>query len=251
MTEPLTIRDYHNNFYLVNLEEDFNDVLYAIKYEDHGDTFIIVYTNNDEVFAYGWWNGRYHFGCSIRDHIKFKKNYDNTECGLLYRKIYQMIKNFKKRTYYHLDPSSDFYQKEFDKFISLLDELYNTGFKYSFRWNKYSIITFLEYNKLYNQSNIDKINTARWESNNEPIGIAAKENWTNRDGFTCDSIISVWHDGEWHDSTYHEKDQFHEYPIPYRQLPYTEEGPDEWGMYSREYNFQEIKNHLAQMVLFD
>ena len=251
MKNPLTIHDYHGNIYLVNIEEDFNDVLYAIKYEDHGDVFVIMYMKDDTIFAYGWWDDRYHFGDYIRDHVKFKKEYDIAECNMLFKIIERMIDNFKQKIYYHLDPSFDFYQKEFDEFISLLDKLYETGAEYSFDWEKYSVIEFLKYNKLYNQENINKINNAHWESMNEPIGIAAKEDWTKHHSFTCDSILSVWQDGEWHDSTYHEKDEFHEYPIPYRQLPYTEEGPDEWGMYSQEYNFQKIKNHLAQMVLFN
>ena len=52
MHENLKIHDYHGNQYLVNIEEDFNDIWWAIRYVDHGDEFILVCTNNEKIFCY-------------------------------------------------------------------------------------------------------------------------------------------------------------------------------------------------------
>lgn len=259
MNENLKIHDYHGNQYLVNLEENRTDIWWAIRYVDHGDEFILVCTNDEKIFCYGWWKDRYHFGSPIRDHKLFAK------------KVPWGSNPFKKQKYPYLstdltwdikyamehytkscdESCSNYFQGCFNNIIKNLILAYETGYLYD--WTKYKkgVKKFLEVQKLDTEANLNAFENAPWTSLRIDgcIGIAAKEDWTKHGGFGCDSVKSVWHEGSWHDTTYEDRD-WHSEPILYRNIPYEYDEPDQWGESSMMFVYKDIKNCLAQSVLF-
>lgn len=257
MNEVLKIHDYHGNNYLVNLEEKLDDILWMLHYEDHGDTFYIVYTKDDKIFAYGWWNDRYHFGSYIRDHKLFAKKASGYEDPFKKKSSGISLTWDIRYTIEHYlddhDVSDWFYQERFNKIIENLIQAYDTGYMYN--WTKYKadISKFLVNHQLDTEKNLEALENAPWTSIqiNGCIGIAAKEDQTNRAGIRCDSLLSVWDEGSWHDTRYDDDDDCWE-PEPhfYRNIPYGITDPDDWGMCSYIFSIQNIKNCLSQKVLF-
>jgi hypothetical protein len=211
---------------------------------------------NDEIFEYGWWDDRYDFGNYIRDHELFAKKvprYTNPfVCGDFYKwdihnKISGLIKDYGFE-----DLSEEYLQLKFDEIIEMLDIAYNTGYEYDWFLLKNDVVKYFKKYNLYSSDNRKKCEHAHWRSKlvNGCKGIAAKKDISRYDQFSCDKILSVWYNGKWHDSTYHTEDSWHEYPIAYRNIPYKNGDSDEWGFCQEIYNYQKVKNYLAQTVLF-
>lgn len=259
MDNILKIHDYHGNNYLVSLEEDINDILWMIEYCDHGDTFLMVFTKDGKIFEYGWWDDRYHFGNYIRDHRLFAKkvswscNPFVNRYGLsLTRDIEYIIEHYTKQFNETYKLSSDFYQENFDEIITNLKKAFDTGYMYD--WTRYrdDVKSFLEFNKIDTDANIDILNTAPWTSMQIDgcIGIAAKEDRTNCAAILCDSLLSIWDEGSWHDTRYDDNDCWEPEPHFYRNIPYGMTDPDDWGTCSYVFSIQNIKNCLNQKALF-
>ena len=240
------IEDYHGNSYLVNLEEDEKDIFWAVKYKDHGDDFVLVCTNDDKIYCYGWWEDRYHFDSSIRKHKLFAKKttpYRNPfkgshGVGITWNLEY-IINNYLSE---NNKPSKVFCQRTFNEVIENLIFAFDTGYEYDWTEYKDGIKKFLEVNDLDTEKNLSALEKAPWTSLRIDgcIGIAAKEDWSTKTSFVCDRILSVFYDNQWHRYSY-------KHP---RRLPVNKTTWDEYGFDSDVYLFSEIQNHFSQLVLF-
>lgn len=239
------IKDYHGNEYLVNLEEDEKDIFWAVKYEDHGDEFVLVCTNDNKVYCYGYWEDRYHFGSSIRKYRPFAKKTSWNQNPFLDKYGLSLTWDIEyaiNHCRYPGDFLKSTYQSMFNDVVKNLITAYNTGYEYNWIGYKDDIKKFLEVNDINTEKNLSALENAPWTSFriDDCLGIAAKEDWSNRANFSCDDILFIFYKNQWCRYSY-------KHP---RALPIQEHVFDDWGIDSEIYSIQKIKNYLSQQVLF-
>ena len=76
------------------------------------------------------------------------------------------------------------------------------------------------------------------------IGIAAKDDWSDRQTLICDDILSIWQNGHWYEVNLPD-DESKEWDF-YDRIPYETVEHDELGYPTYTFSFQQIKNYLKQ-----
>lgn len=179
------------------IEEKLEDIDLIIKYNDHGDDFLVI-RSNGKYYEYGYWLNRkfqpeydviissqrdYGFIRKPKLFCAFDKN-----C-ILANKIYF---DMKHRFYETEWMRSDFIRKEydqsyaqysFDKFIEYMGEVYDKGIIYHQEDIRRDAEKYLETNGILTQENINKLDEVKWTSRIDEVdGIAGKKE--------CDTYIS-------------------------------------------------------------
>lgn len=248
----LKVRDHRGNEYLANIEEDLDKVNWIIEYEDHRDTFYVV-SIDDKLYAYGWWEDRYHLGEYLRKPDLFVKRSDIYDH---YYGIPYIINRIIDHMYEHVknpetlaSVSASYNQNLFDDLVKTLDKAFATDHLYD--WEtvyKNSLIVycpqlvrnFLVMTGLNTEENLEKLENAHWTSIRKDgvLGIAAKQDWSDHQLFHCDKLISVFQDGEW-------------YSVENKETPYLDVTYDDLGFASYTYTFDDVRDFFAQKTLLD
>lgn len=177
------------------IDEKLEDIDLVIKYNDHGDEFLVVRSNGN-YYEYGWWLNR-----------KFQPEYDEVinsqgNCGFVRKpKLFHKFDNrceFSNEIYWEFNRcfedsykyikgykqhSTEDAQRRFDRFIEYMHrEVESADIVYDNNDYKEKLVRYLEKHDISIEENIDKIEQVKWDNRiNGADGIAGKKE--------CDSYI--------------------------------------------------------------
>ena len=212
------------------IEEKMEDIDLAIKYNDHGDQFLVV-RSNGEYYEYGYYlNGRWYYDYntvinnSKNDYGFIRK--PKLFCAVdEYSSLANEIYFYVEREFYNTgmfinktikkEYSKGYAQLVFDDFIEYMDTvhkkkiIYDIG-KYNYRQK---VEKYLECNEILTQENIVKLDAVKWDSKVNGIdGITGKRKCG--DYIIWDKIEFIYHKGK---------------PVHWRKTKRRYTDDDEWG----------------------
>lgn len=172
-----------------NVEEDLDQIKVAVKYNDRGDEFLLVKTNDDQCYEYGWWLNRcgtpdysdldgYYKNYFIRKPVLFKKldvhssesnricfEFDNKYTGILNRSTCSIIKCSNQTEA----------QRRFDYVCSAVDGVTDRVIWFHGEEYKCNTLEFLKVNGIDTEDNLRRVNEINWDSKINGIhGFAGK-----------------------------------------------------------------------------
>lgn len=199
-----------------NVEEDLDQIKVAVKYRDHGDEFLLVKTDDNQCYEYGWWLNRrgtpdyfdldrhYYENYFIRKPVLFKKlderssesnrvyfEFNNEYAGILNRSTNSIIK-CKSQTEA---------QRRFDYVCSAVDGVADRVIWFHGDEYKRDALEFLKVNGIDTEDNLRRVNRINWDSKINGIhGFAGKRSG-NPDYISGDEIEWVFYKKRFIDGT--------------------------------------------------
>lgn len=194
-----------------NIDEELEDIILAIQYNDHGDDFLLIRTK-DNTYEYGWWlnrpgypeydeiyNGKYDWQRSFikRPELFYKFDnrceFSNENCfkfNKLFEDSYNYIEGYRQHTVENA-------QRNFDKYIEYLTEYVEpAGIIYHHDDYREKLERYLKKHDIFTEENIDKMNEVKWNNRiNGADGIAGKTlyEWDSLHG---DGIEFIYYKGK-------------------------------------------------------
>jgi hypothetical protein len=239
--KEVDIHGWHGINLKANVEEKEEDIIAAIKYWDHGDSFLVIVTK-DDAFEYGWWLNRY--GYPDYDELsnawygkdrfirlpelngKYDKN--STIANQLYfaldgRLIDHMTYQVKK----YRDP-----QIYFDIFLEDVKKCFDTGTIYHKDDHYFAdAYRYLKENDILTEDNLRKLSEMReWLRIDAIDGTAGKKKRDRDDYIYGDTIEWVYYKGEV------VKKKFNKHKIKVKST-----SDDEWGVSGFSMNLAQFK----------
>lgn len=202
------LNSYDNITLKTNVDDEINNIDLVIKYNDHGDDFLLVRSNGN-IYEYGYWLNRYGYPSYSELHNsnydfgfvrKPELYYDYDERSSFSNEIYKHAKqNFIDDSSFDSDKvrkciTAYNAQGYFDDFIEYMNSYVpSRKIIYNFIYStiKDDIIDFLKLNEIYTDENIEKFSNIKWTSKIDGFdGIAGKRK-TEIDVLYCDDILIV------------------------------------------------------------
>lgn len=227
-----------------HIQENTNDVWLAIKYNDHGDTFWLIGTNEGSFFRYGYIVNR---TCEfVRDEEWVRKPHlhkkEDERSHVSNRMYFMFCDNFKEKrsgvlgTYDYADKPRKYdsrmlAQIKFDSFMYDVKKTIegdvmvheDSGYGY----NKKSIRKFLEVNEIDTEENLKKLEEQPFTTRIDGIDGSAGKVKFQYDILWCDDIEFVYVNGKVQD--------------PEKAPTYESKHEDEWGYRSIGLNLKSYR----------
>lgn len=191
-----TLRAYSNIIVKVVTDEDIEDMEWAVVTEDHGDEYLIVKTKDKKLYKYGCFanlkHAEYKLGQLMRKPEMYGKiAYDasNEICWFIDRNLYD-DSSFRARKCYSKDDA----QREFNSFINFLHEIHEKYDDiYDSSSHKDDTIRFLKENGIDTKENLEKLNSAPWDSRVDGInGIAGKDDISEKTKVYFENLVDAY-----------------------------------------------------------
>ena len=236
-----SLSNWDNVIVDVTTDEEIGDINLAIKYDDHGDSFLYVRTYSGEKYEYGYWLNRNKSGFDfdpdknqgesdnyfIKRPILFKHPDDEYE---LSNKIYRLINSEYIGIKSRMDSGPQIYtdaERRINRLLLEIGILMETprfnNIMYNFTTYKKDIERFIFMNELDHEY-LDRVNRMSWTSRiNGFDGIAGKRVAGNT--IVCDEITSILYKGK---------------NMNINELRYSREKKDEWGFSRRIYHTKQF-----------
>lgn len=171
------------------IEEKLEDIDLVIKYNDHGDDFLVI-RSNGKYYEYGYWlnrnfqpeydeviNSQRDYGFIRKPKLfhKFDKNCEFSnkiywECNLCFEDSYRYIKEARRH-------STENAQRRFNRFIEFMHrEVESAGIVYDKNDYIRDLKYYLEKHDILTEENITKLENVKWDNRIEGAdGIAGKK----------------------------------------------------------------------------
>lgn len=175
--KEITISNHDGIKLKADVDENPDDIIAAVLYSDHGDSFLSVKTK-EGIFEYGWWLNRPFYDYDYLDENTWKNNDEFIKLPKLYGKldkgsyvsneIYSLMRNCLYETSYFMGWRSndrlkenlapDTAQRYFDRLYHGLKEYYDSNVVFRERNDRIGIITYyLANNNIMTEENIKKL----------------------------------------------------------------------------------------------
>lgn len=185
-----------------DIDEKMEEIVLAIKYEDHGDDFLLIKTK-EKTYEYGWWLNREKHFYPKYDEL-YNGKYDWTK---LFIRRPELFHRFDYNCNFSIDINHEFgifdgyqynkgyyddgpmlAQSKFDKIIRYMkSEVENRGIIYHAEYQKDKLMRYLEKEEILTEENIEKIESVKWNNRIDGAdGIAGKMSYDS------ESIIGDW-----------------------------------------------------------
>lgn len=200
------------------IDETEKQVKKMIKLTDHGDDFLIVKTNDDRIYEYGYFLNR-HFGPS--SYIRKPELFRNIDAmSSISNKIYHEVKNehgfYDSWKYKIVIDSESIANYKLELFAHFMQGMYKTGVMYHVNDYKEIIINYLKANNVYTDKNEEIVNSIIFDTSYYGIdGIAGKIDISGCKTIGGDNVTYVYIDGK---------------SINPRHYKRFRAGSDEWGV---------------------
>lgn len=210
--EGLVLRNYGGIVLKPAIDEKIEDVKLAIKYNDHGDDFLLIKTEN-ETYKYGWWLNRP--GYPSYDDLNEIHNYFIRKPTLYfaYDNNSRLSNEICRYIDWHFTTRSDFgdeimkcsdhvAQCEIDSFIHYMNnDIATRGITYDWTnaCSKNKILRFMDINGIMTDENVNAFNNIKWSSKIDGAdGISGKMKYYG-DRLYGDSISFIYYLGKYRD----------------------------------------------------
>ena len=208
--EGIILKNWRSVAVLVELDESIEDIELAIKYEDHGDDFLIIKTK-DQLFEYGWYLNRlgypdYGSKSFELDNSFVKKPtlyYKFDERSSLSNEIFRYVHEYITDWHGHTKQySKSMAQLRFDWYIEFMNDVSHRGVTYDHsKKDRDILMDFLEKNDIKTDENLAKLDSVKFSSKiNGADGIAGKKELSfDRSNLHGDYIDFIYHKGKFVD----------------------------------------------------
>lgn len=178
-------------------DEDVEDMEWAAVLEDHGDEYLIVKTKDKKLYKYGCFANLKNAEYTLKNLVKKPEMYGNIDSHKTSNEIYFLVDRnlydfrcFRVKKCY----SKDAAQRQFDRFIELLNNIHDSSDDiYDSSSHIGEVIRFLTENGIDTEENIEKVNTAHWDSKINGInGIAGKKDISGSQKIYFESMGDVY-----------------------------------------------------------
>lgn len=242
--KEITLSNYDGIKLKADIDENPDDIIAAVLYSDHGDSFLAVKTK-EGIFEYGWWLDRPGYSYDLLDKntwrnrdefIKLPKLYGKLDKGsYVSNEIYSLLRRWlytdgKESSYgfgnfLKENLSPDTAQMYFNFVYDDLEECYNKNVVYRERADRLSQIKcFLSHNDILTEENLKKLEDIKTFLRIGAIdGAAGKQKGDQSIG--GDNLDWIWYGGKQVTKKYHKHG--------IKVKGYTEY--DEFGDYHRFY----------------
>ena len=236
--KEITLTNWDGIKLKADVDENPDDIIAAVLYSDHGDSFLAIKTK-EGIVEYGWWLNRLFYGYDYLDEntwinkdvfIKLPKLYGKLDKGsYVSNEIYSLLRNWLYKDVFgdHLKDnlSPDTAQMYFNIVYDDLEEFYNKNVVYKAWDNRLQEITrFLIINNILTEENLKKLEDIKTFLRIGAIdGTAGKQKGNQSIG--GDDLDWVWYRGKQVTKKYHKHG--------IKVKGYTEY--DEFGDYHRFY----------------
>lgn len=184
----------------LNLEESEDDIVLKIKYEDHGDEYLLVKTKSGEMFEYGMWVNIDNFNrFDHTDWIRKTELYckEDEHCKMSNDRFFWCEREMFDSSWYKYR-IYDKYRAQyiFEMWVHLHDQMYESNIYYKANDYKYKTLSFLEKNGINTEENLKIVETIHFDSKRDGFdGVCGKRKITSNDIY-CDSIRYVIYNGK-------------------------------------------------------
>lgn len=181
---------------LPKVEENHEDIWLLIKYQDHGDEFLVVGTRDGRRYEYGCYTNRDDSKCNKyeRDPVYFKKP-DSESCAKLSNKIFEMLRirfGFDYDEVYSEELAQFLFDETLESFSDLAEE---SEVLFDYDNEKYKIRSWLRVNGIDTEENYRRLEEARFDNKvgeYRAIGIAGKLDITDHYGLVVDDVEFIF-----------------------------------------------------------
>jgi len=183
-------------------DEDIEDMEWAVVAGDHGDQYLYVKTKDKHLYKYGCFANLKYVTLPISylmTQPKLFKELGATTSNEIYRLVHR---EFYEKDYSgflsHEDirkcsstRSAEFY---FDQFLTELEVIHNTSkYMYDCNSHKDDVMKFLIKNEIDTEENIEKLNSAHWDSRIDGVdGVAGKQDISDEKSIYFESLGDVY-----------------------------------------------------------
>lgn len=203
--DGIILKNWRSVDVLVELDESIDDIELAIKYEDHGDDFLIIKTK-DQLFEYGWYLNRLGYPDYGSEELERSKRFVNKPTlyyefdkrsslsNEIFRYVHEYITDWHGHTKQY---SKSMAQLRFDWYIEFMDDVSHRGVTYDHsKKDRDILMDFLEKNDIKTDENLAKLDSVKFSSKiNGADGIAGKIEFS-RSILHGDYIDFIYHKGE-------------------------------------------------------
>lgn len=222
--KEITIHNWDGIKLKADIDENPDDIIAAVLYSDHGDSFLVVKTK-EKVYEYGWWLDRPGYGYDLLDEntwrnrdefIKLPKLYGKLdEQSNISNKIGSLIKDCLYETTYFMGWRSNDRLKEnlapstaqwnYNRLYDGLKEYYDTNVIFR-EWNDRigTITDYLMRNNIMTEENLKKLEDIKTFLRIGAIdGCAGKIDISGRQYVGGDCLSWIWYKGKQVTKKYH------------------------------------------------
>lgn len=201
-----------------DIEEDYDQILYAVKYHDHGDSFLRVQPKDGNPCEYGWWLNR----CGMPDYCDLDQDWAQryfNRCPVLFKdfdvhhslsnKLYSTFNN----EHFGVINSSSFMAPlvckseqdatyRFDHICLVMSATAHQSVMYDENDYRDVVLNFLKINKIDTEENLKKFAKIKWDSRVNGIdGFAGRRERIPDDTIYAEGIDWVFRNGRFIDGS--------------------------------------------------